>query len=125
MVVKCTFPTDLHTVAEVSMKNSNGGGSSYSYPGSLTSLALHEPTRGKPEDSAHPIVFTDVSKSHWVYHAIRSAATKGLMGGYGNGKFGPSDKLTNAQIAQIRLSAYDDGLRSNSHSKVQVGPLRI
>jgi hypothetical protein len=77
-------------------------------------LSPYEPTRvnlPKP-----PITFTDVSKSHWAYTTIRSATAKGLMVGYGNGKFGPSDTLTNSQIAQNLFNAYDDGLRSKGVS---------
>ena len=45
--------------------------------------------------------FSDVAEGAWYYDAVRYASENGLMGGYGNGKFGPNDNLTRAQFAQI------------------------
>lgn len=45
--------------------------------------------------------FSDVTEGAWYYDAVRYASENGLMGGYGNGKFGPNDNLSRAQFAQI------------------------
>ena len=45
--------------------------------------------------------FSDVSEGAWYYDAVRYASENGLMGGYGNGLFGPNDNLSRAQFAQI------------------------
>ena len=45
--------------------------------------------------------FSDVAEGAWYYDAVRFVSENGLMGGYGNGRFGPNDTLTRAQFAQI------------------------
>ncbi len=45
--------------------------------------------------------YTDVASGAWYYDAVRYASENGLMGGYGNGLFGPNDNLSRAQFAQI------------------------
>lgn len=45
--------------------------------------------------------FTDVSEGDWYYEAVRFAQERGLMIGYSDGRFGPSDTLSRAQLAQI------------------------
>ncbi len=45
--------------------------------------------------------YTDVAKDAWYYDAVRYVSENGLMGGYGNGLFGPDDVLSRAQFAQI------------------------
>jgi uncharacterized protein YkwD len=45
--------------------------------------------------------FSDVDADHTHADAIASAAEHGLMSGYGNGTFGPDDRLTRGQIATI------------------------
>ena len=45
--------------------------------------------------------FSDVAEGAWYYDAVRYASENGLMGGYGNGRFGPNDNLSRAQFAQI------------------------
>jgi hypothetical protein len=45
--------------------------------------------------------FTDVNNSLWYHEAVDYAITNKLMNGYDNGKFGPNDSLTRAQLVQI------------------------
>lgn len=52
------------------------------------------------ETQTSSIVFTDVS-GHWGESFIYGASEKGLFGGYGNGKFGPDDKITRAQFITV------------------------
>ncbi len=45
--------------------------------------------------------FTDVGINEWYGPAVAWAADKGIVSGYGNGKFGPNDKITREQMAVI------------------------
>jgi hypothetical protein len=45
--------------------------------------------------------FTDVVKDAWYSDAITWAAANGVVGGYGNGLFGPNDNITREQLATI------------------------
>ena len=55
---------------------------------------------GKQETQVSTEVFTDVS-GHWAESFIYGAVEKKLFGGYGNGKFGPDDKITRAQFITV------------------------
>ncbi|WP_342528148.1 S-layer homology domain-containing protein [Chryseomicrobium sp. FSL W7-1435] len=50
--------------------------------------------------------FPDVKKGAWYYEEIAILAEYGIMNGHTNGKFGPNDKLTRAQMASILTAAY-------------------
>jgi len=43
--------------------------------------------------------FTDVADGAWYTNAITWAAAQGIVGGYGNGLFGPNDNITREQLA--------------------------
>ena len=45
--------------------------------------------------------FTDVNSTAWYADAINWAVEKGIISGYGDGKFGPDDYITREQIAVI------------------------
>ena len=47
------------------------------------------------------LTFTDVKEGEWYSEAIRWAAANGIVGGYGDGRFGPEDTLTREQLAVI------------------------
>lgn len=47
------------------------------------------------------IQFTDVPETYWAYSYITTAASYGWVTGYGNGMFGPADKITRAQAATM------------------------
>ena len=52
--------------------------------------------------------FDDVNPAGWYGEAIRWAASEGIVGGYGNGQFGPDDPITREQLSVIlyRYAAY-------------------
>lgn len=54
-------------------------------------------------------VFTDVPADHWANRYVVKAAELGLVSGYGNGKFGPSDKVTYEQVATMIVQAKGAG----------------
>ncbi|MDE6589002.1 MAG: InlB B-repeat-containing protein [Oscillospiraceae bacterium] len=45
--------------------------------------------------------FSDVSAGAWYHDGVEWAASKGIVNGYGNGKFGPEDMLTREQMFVI------------------------
>ena len=45
--------------------------------------------------------FSDVNVGAWYYNAVNWATNKGVMAGYGGGKFGPEDYLTREQLATV------------------------
>ena len=45
--------------------------------------------------------FVDVTADHWAYKFIISAADNNWVVGYGDGKFGPNDTITRAQVVTI------------------------
>lgn len=47
--------------------------------------------------------FTDVSASHWANGYIAWAYDQGIINGYGNGKFGPSDTVTYEQAIKMLM----------------------
>lgn len=54
-------------------------------------------------------VFTDVPAQHWANRYVVKAAELGLVSGYGNGKFGPSDKVTYEQAITMVVQAAGGG----------------
>ena len=52
--------------------------------------------------------FTDVAADEWYTKAVTWAANNGIVKGYGDGKFGPTDIITREQMATIlhRYAAY-------------------
>lgn len=56
--------------------------------------------------------FTDIADGAWYSGAVTWAAENGIVGGYGNGLFGPEDNITREQLAAIlyryaRAKGYD------------------
>lgn len=53
---------------------------------------------GRPSIAANS-TFTDVISGEWYNDAVTWAATNNIVGGYGNGLFGPNDNITREQLA--------------------------
>ncbi|WP_342528146.1 S-layer homology domain-containing protein [Chryseomicrobium sp. FSL W7-1435] len=51
--------------------------------------------------------FSDLKEGAWYYDEVAALTELGILNGYGNGKFGPNDKLTRAQMASILTFAYN------------------
>lgn len=58
-------------------------------------------TAGVDVSTTYDAKFSDVVKGLWYVNYINYAAEKGIVDGYGNGKFGPNNKLTRAEAAKI------------------------
>ncbi|MCL2045271.1 MAG: S-layer homology domain-containing protein [Oscillospiraceae bacterium] len=52
-------------------------------------------------DLSNPMFFTDVTEIAWYYGAVMWAAECGIVEGYGNGRFGPTDNITRQDLAVI------------------------
>ena len=73
-------------------------------PGSTTSRAMIVTILWRQAGS--PVVnyamdFDDVSQGQWYSEAIRWAASEGIAGGYGDGRFGTDDPITREQFAAM------------------------
>lgn len=51
--------------------------------------------------------FKDVTTANGYYKAIAILAEKGVINGYGDGRFGPNDFITRAQMASIIIKAFE------------------
>lgn len=74
----------------------------------------------------YPLDFSDVADEAWYAGAIRWAASRGIVGGYGNGAFGPSDPITREQLA-VMLWRYSGSpaaasMELNFHDESAVSP---
>ena len=59
---------------------------------------------GDPIYTSHN-AFTDVAPTHWAVAYINTANAYGIMTGYGDGRFGPDDKITYTQMAAVIMKA--------------------
>jgi hypothetical protein len=53
------------------------------------------------EKGTAPAAFTDVAEDAWYCADITTLASSGILTGYGDGRFGPNDKITREQTAVI------------------------
>ena len=53
------------------------------------------------EDYSGNAEFTDVASDAWYAAGVAWASSKGIVSGYGDGKFGPNDEVTREQMALI------------------------
>ncbi len=69
-------------------------------------------------------IFTDVPADEWYSACVERAADLGLMGGYGDGTFGPNDTLVREQAAQVMwnlLGEDDTDAAATAHVDVDQG----
>lgn len=52
------------------------------------------------------VVFTDVPSTHWAVGYVAKAVEHGVINGYGNGTFGPSNPVTYAQMVKMLVCAW-------------------
>ncbi len=82
----------------------------------IRGLGLMRPGTGKAS-------FNDVSKSDWYYDAVSIACEYGIISGYGNGKFGPNDKLTREQAMSMvsramKITGLESGITDGEMSTI-------
>ena len=72
----------------------------FTQPGSKVTIEVtYRPVQPVERPWNNP--FSDVFESDWYYEAVRFVHERGLMTGYEDGRFGPGDILSRAQLAQI------------------------
>lgn len=59
------------------------------------------------EENCPSRAFSDLDAGAWYHEAVDYVLQNGLMGGYGDGRFGPGNVLTRAQFAQILYNQAD------------------
>lgn len=64
--------------------------------GMLTQILYNKEGQPAATDNS---TFTDVNPGAWYSVAVSWASKKGIVGGYGNGLFGPNDNITREQLA--------------------------
>lgn len=69
---------------------------------------------GETENLPSSTAFNDVPAGHWANGYVGKAAELGIVGGYGNGKFGPSDPVTYEQAVTmvVRAVGHNDDAES-------------
>lgn len=94
--------TDQNGHAVEVRKNADG---TYTFiqPGSRVRIEVtyQRAQPAQPVETPWSSPFADVSQGDWYYEAVRFVQEQGLMNGYGDGRFGPDDTLSRAQLVQI------------------------
>lgn len=80
---------------------------------------------GQTENLSKSNIFTDVPMEHWANANIAKASELGIVGGYGNGKFGPSDAVTYEQAVTMIVRAIGEGDRANSNGGYPNGFIQV
>ncbi len=70
-------------------------------------------------------VFDDVAADHWASGYINVAQAQQIINGYGDGKFGPEDKVTYEQAVKMIVSALGYDLAAQSKGGYPTGYLAI
>ena len=65
----------------------------------MLAVVLHN-LESNPEQALTDI-FGDVDNNQWYAEGVAWAAEQGIVGGYGNGQFGPNDPITREQLATM------------------------
>ncbi len=60
-------------------------------------------------------IFSDVATDAWYHRAVHYAVDNGIMGGYGEGKFGPTDTLSRAMVVQMLYNKVGQPKISGKH----------
>lgn len=91
------------------------------------SKPVEQPKPSTPNTSAgnYSNSYTDVQPGAWYYDAIMTMSENGVLSGYGNGKFGPDDIITDAQLTTImnRLTKYNNSTRLTTVDWANAKPL--
>ena len=77
------------------------------------------------QSSMGTTVFDDVAASHWASGYINVTQAQGVINGYGNGNFGPEDKVTYEQAVKMIVSALGYDLAAARKGGYPTGYLAI
>lgn len=65
------------------------------------------------ETEARESAFIDVAEDYWAKSEIVAAAEAGILEGYGDGRYGPDDNLTRAQLSKMMANAFNISINSD------------
>ena len=77
------------------------------------------------KSSAGSTVFNDVAADHWASGYINVAQAQQIINGYGDGNYGPEDKVTYEQAVKMIVSALGYDLAANAKGGYPTGYLAI
>ncbi|RSL28835.1 S-layer homology domain-containing protein, partial [Salibacterium salarium] len=60
--------------------------------------------------------FTDVSNDHWASESIQRLADQGIINGYQDGTYGPTEDISRGQVAELLVNAFDLEVDQNAES---------
>ncbi len=83
---------------QMSLSSLGGGKYAFTVPGGPVTVRA---AFAALEEGCPSRAFSDLDTGAWYHEAVDYVLQNGLMGGYGNGRFGPDNILTRAQFAQI------------------------
>lgn len=83
---------------QMSLSSLGGGKYAFTMPGGPVTVRA---AFAALEEGCPSRAFSDLDTGAWYHEAVVYVLQNGLMGGYGNGRFGPDNILTRAQFAQI------------------------
>ena len=96
--------TWYHEAVDYVLRNNLMGGSSSGTFGPNDTLTRAQFAQilfnkeGRPA-VGYQLQYSDVTEDEWYAGAVRWAGSRGIVGGYGNGMFGPNDNITREQLA--------------------------
>lgn len=80
---------------------------------------------GMAENLSKSEVFDDVPTNHWANAYVGKVAELGIVGGYGNGKYGPGDPVTYEQAITMIVRTIGEGDRANSNGGYPNGFIKV
>ena len=80
---------------------------------------------GVAENLSKSEVFTDVPTTHWANAYVGKVAELGIVGGYGNGKYGPGDPVTYEQAITMIVRTIGEGDRANYNGGYPNGFIKV
>ena len=80
---------------------------------------------GVAENLSKSEVFTDVPTTHWANAYVGKVAELGIVGGYGNGKYGPGDPVTYEQAVTMIVRTIGESDRANYNGGYPNGFIKV
>lgn len=80
---------------------------------------------GKASNLTTAAIFSDVPAGHWANKYVTQAAALSIVNGYGDGKFGPSDKVTYEQAVTMLIRAIGREQQANQLGGYPNGHLEV
>ncbi len=108
--------SDSTDTFSVSLKDSAGNVSASAIITVVSSATVSESTsETSDETSINVVPFSDI-EGHWGEEYIKTLYYKQVISGYSDGRFGPNDPVTRAQILKMALLAFNHNVTSSDSS---------